>query len=236
MAIAAGERALARDARDARAAALLNEGLLCRGLRDDDPWALAAAGRGFEKELSSGKSGFYHQLYLIEALRTRFPLSDALLSDLTRAEEALSAADVGAARPQLAIHLAEQRRAVEEHRAQFLPLLRQRTAERERGTLTREHLIELLLLLGQTGPTGIDRALAVLDAEAYRAADVGLATLYRAELLRGVASPAFEDALYSTAEQALCSGGSADETGECAQARRRLAQLQLLETAQGGSP
>jgi hypothetical protein len=76
----------------------------------------------------------------------------------------LTDGDVGEARDELTAHLREALVAVASHRAQFLPLLERREAELERGTLSPAGAGDLLTLLGHTGPSGIERALTMLDA------------------------------------------------------------------------
>lgn len=234
LAIAAAERAAAQDA---QAEALLAEGLLCRGLAQDDPWALEAAIQGFERIVAADGRAFFAQLYLAEALRRRFPLSDGPVTAFERALAALARADVGAARADLETHIQDSLRAIHADQRQFLPLLDQRMTEAAANTLPPERVGELVTLLAQTGPSGVERALATLDAYLAQHYDPALHTFYRAELLRGRQSPAAVAAQYRAAATALCEGAVAEAVSECSRARWRLEQVEPLVSAQqGGIP
>jgi hypothetical protein len=236
LAVAAAERELSFKAWDARAREILAEGLLCRGLENDDPWTLEAAMAGFAERLARQPKDFWAQLYTAEALRRRFPLSKKVPAAFERAADLLEEADVGEARGELAAHIREALGGVASHRAQFLPLLQRRRAEIERKALTPSAAGDLLTLLGQTGTSGVDRALALLDREITQQLDKGLAFLYRAELLRGRDTPASVAALYRSAKEALCDAKARSSQNECQRARWRLEQLQAAEAREGGRP
>ncbi len=226
IALATGERALARNPEDARARQLVAEALLCRGLERDDPWALDAAREEFLAQLSAHPGDFFAHLYAAEALRRRFPLADEAAGAFERARAALANADVGAARTELDAHLRESLAALKAHREQFLPLLRARTAALEHGSLASPQLVDLLTLLTQTGPAGVDRALAILEAELARQPNIALDTFYRAEILRGRESKQTLLGLYRAASAALCEPPHATPVNECQRARWRLDQLE----------
>ncbi len=226
IALATGEQALARNPEDARARQIVAEALLCRGLERDDPWALDAALGAFQAQLSAHPDDFFAQLYAAEALRRRFPLADEAPIAFERAQAALATADVGAARTELGAHLRESLAALNAHRQQFLPLLRARTAALQHGSLAPGQVVDLLTLLVQTGPTGIDRALAILAAELVRQPNLALDTFYRAEILRGRESPQALMRLYRAAAAALCEAPPATPLNECQRARWRLEQLE----------
>lgn len=144
-AIAAAQSALSADARDARARAMLAQGLLCRGLTQDDPWALSAAVQSFEAQLRDDPGSFFTQLYVAEALRRRFPLSDAVPTAFARAVIVLSTADVGAARGELAAYVEQAGAEARRYREQFLPLLHTRLAALSAGEIsTAQQLGELV--------------------------------------------------------------------------------------------
>jgi hypothetical protein len=237
LAVAAAERVLSSKPQEARAREILAEGLLCRGLEHDDPWALQAAIRGLEERLSDGPEDFFAQLYLAEALRRRFPLSDRVPAELDEAAALLAETDVGEAREELTTHVREALAAVASHRAQFLPLLERREAELERGTLSPSGAGDLLTLLAHTGPSGVERALAMLDGELMQQLDEALLTFYRAELLRGRDSPPAVAALYRSARSVLCAGGAPPAPqNECQRAGWRLRQLERVTKREGGRP
>jgi hypothetical protein len=206
LAVAAGRRWTARAGQHPAGAAVLAEGLLCRGLEADDPWALQAALTALQARDAEDGGDFFAHLYAAEAVRRRYPLSDAAVAAFERAAAVLATADVGAARAELDRHLRQAMESLQAHRRQFLPLLQRRAAELEQGVvLPPSHLVDLLTLLAQSGPAGVGRALAVLDAHLAARHDVGLDTLQRAELLRGRDTPGAVAALYRSAQGALCS-------------------------------
>lgn len=233
-AVRAARRALEAHPEDSRARSILAEGLLCLGLETDDPWALAAAIAAFQARISAGSSDFFDYLYLAEALRRRYPLADAVPTAFEHAAAQLTSADVGAARDELAAYLGTARQAVEAHRRQFLPLLERRAAQLELGTLTASRLLDLLVVLAQTGPAGVDRALEVLEARLARRYDPTLDTFYRAEILRGRGAPAAVAALYRATREALCRGETPNAPGECARAAWRLEQLDTIQQQEEG--
>jgi hypothetical protein len=207
--------------------------LLCRGLERDDPWALEAALDAFRSQLSSAPNDFFAQLYVVEAMRRRYPLADETLAAFERAQATLAVADVGAARPALSAHLRETLAGLQAHRKQFLPLLRARTAALQKHvSLPAVQLIDLLTLLPQTGPAGMDRASAILETELTRAPDVALDTFYRAEISRGRESPRVVARLYRDAAAALCAAARAPPLNECQRARWRLEQLETTPDAE----
>lgn len=181
---------------------------------------------GFEEQLSFRPNDFFAQLYEAEALRRRFPLSERVPRAFERAAATLATADVGEARASLASYLREELAAVASHRAQFLPLLERREAEAQRGTLSALGSTDLLVLLGQTGPAGVDRALGLLDGEPGHRLGQSLSVFYRAELIRGRDDRASVAALYRSARDALCSRGASNSQNECQRARWRLQQME----------
>lgn len=224
-AVAVAERVLAHTPQDARAREILAEGLLCRGLVQDDPWALAAAIDAFRAQVSAHPDDFFPRLYVAAAMQRRFPLAEETLAAHRSVQTALTTADVGAGRERLRTHLEEAIRALEAQRRQFLPLLQERLAALERGPLAAPQLIDLLILLPQTGPSGVERARKVLDAALAQQPDAALDTFYRAEILRGQESPEILIPLYRAAVATLCDRPDAPAHNECQRARWRLGQL-----------
>ena len=234
IALASGEQALVRNSQDARATEIVAEALLCRGLERDDPWALQAAIAAFRARLSSQPDDFFSQLYYAEALRRRFPLADETPVAFKRAHTTLATADVGAARAALNAYLIDALADVNSNREQFLPVLRARAASLEQGPLAPAQLIDLLTLLAQTGPRGVDHALAILDAQVSRQPDAALDTFYRAEILRGRESQGALVRLYQSAEAAVCEATRATPLNECQRSRWRLEQLEAIAEQKGG--
>jgi hypothetical protein len=224
LAIAAARQAFNTDQNDRRSREVLAQGLLCRGLRDD-PWALDAAIRELERLLAEDDRDFFSRLYLAEAMRRRFPLSEEAVKAFVLASGTLPAADVGAARADLAAHIEGSLRALQAHGDQFRPRLERLLAQEAMGALTREQLPEIAVLLAQTGPGGVDRALAILDAHRAEHQDPAFATFYRAELLRGRITRKEATRLYRSAETVLCDDRAPAREDECSRARWRLRQL-----------
>jgi hypothetical protein len=218
---------------DAQARELVAEGLLCRGIVRDDPWALAAAIGAFETLIAAHPGDFFAQLYRAEALRRRFPLADESEVAFERAREVLTTADVGAARPALEAHVRESLDAVRLYREQYSPMLKEREAALAQGTLSAAELIELLTLLPQTGPSGVNRASAILEAQLGRQQSELLATFYRAEIFRGIRAAAELAPLYSSAATSACAHRSMQIAHECQRARWRLHQLEDQPAARG---
>lgn len=234
LAVAAAERALSDNQADARARQILAEGLLCRGLTQDDPWALEAAMRGFEERLSADASDFFAQLYLAEALRRRFPLSDDVPVAFERAIAVVAHADVGSAREELSIHLRGALGAVRLHREQFLPTLQRLQDQRGHGELSWGQLGAFVTLLAHTGPSGLRRALSELDAQLARHQNPAFDAFYRAELLRGTQARAEVAALYRAAAEGLCGPRGSSQGTECQRARWRIDQLEAAGKPEGG--
>lgn len=235
LAVSSAERDLARR-EDARAREILAEGLLCRGLEADDPWALAVALDAFRARAAARPDDFFAKLYVAVALQRLFPLAPETMVAVDEADDALVAADIGAARPGLESHVAEMRTALEGHRRQFLPILQQREGDLNRGSLTRAGLIDVLILLAETGPAGIGRAHVVLDSYLESHPDVVLDTFYRAEISRGRDLPHGLMELYRTAEVTLCRTLTAEPANECERARWRLEQLEtIVRRNEGGT-
>lgn len=213
---------------------MLAEGLLCRGLDTDDPWALQAALTALQARAAADAGDFFAHLYFAEAVQRRFPLSDAAVAAFERAAAVLATADVGAARAELGRHLRQAVDSLAARRRQFLPLLERRAAELAHGTvLPPGHLAELVTLLAQTGPAGVERALALLDAQLAAGSAAALATFRRAELLRGRDAPDAVAGLYRTAQTALCSNPEADRGDDCRRIRWRLAELAAIASKGG---
>jgi len=188
---------------------------------------LEAALRAFRERLADEPADFFARLYFAEAMRRRYPLADETLRAFERAEAVLrgSGSNVGAANDALVAHVRSQLAASTAHREQFLPLLRARSSQLKRGALSHAQLIDLLTLLPQTGPSGIDRARAILDDELARRFDVALDSFYRAEIFRGIAPREKLHDLYRSAETALCDAPEKAPLNECERARWRLEQL-----------
>jgi hypothetical protein len=205
---------------------ILAEGLLCRGL-DDDPEALDAAAVLLRNVAAEEPANFFAQLELADALRKRFPLSDEAWSAARHALEMLGRADVGAARPDLTGYLTENLAAMDAQRRQAAPALARHAAGLAAGTLSPAEIREYLNLLVLTGPEGLTRAAAAVDAYLARQCDDALATLYRGEIARGRASRSESRSLYAAAQARLCrSDATAVEAAECELARWRLQQLE----------
>lgn len=115
-AIVAGRRAVAADAENRRARLILAEGLLCRGLQGDSQ-ALDAAIALLEQTVTDEPANFFAQLELADALRQRSPVSEQAERALQHARDLLAAADVGAARQELAAYIDENLAAVAQSRA-----------------------------------------------------------------------------------------------------------------------
>lgn len=228
-AIDAGHRQLDRDPSDGTGRMLVAEGLLCRGL-EDDPGALDAAIGMLRQIAADQPAHFFAQLELADALRKRFPLSDDAQAALLRARDLLQTADVGAARQELTDYIDENLAAVAQHRAGALPFLEESAQRLATNTLSPAEMAGFISVLAQTGPEGLLGAEQRLDTYLMRHTDDALATLYRAELLRGRVLPETSRRLYAEAEARLCDRPRAEaESPECRLARSRERQLRERE-------
>ena len=140
-----------------RARLILSEGLLCRGLQDD-PAALDAAIAHLRTIAAEEPANFFVQLDLADALRKRFPLSDAAETQLRSVRALLDRSDVGAARAELTTYIDENLAAVIEYRARLLPLLEHSRAAFTAGTLPAAEVRDLISLLSLTGSDGLSQA------------------------------------------------------------------------------
>jgi hypothetical protein len=226
--VEAARRVLADRHGDARARQILAEGLLCRGLERDDPWALAGAIRGFEERLAVDPGDFFAALYLAEALERRFPLADVTVRAFERAAAVLIDAEVGAARPALGKHLRSSLEWLREYRDRTFRLLRDRERELSEGSLPPDRVGEFFTLVALTGPDRARWAARALEAHSSRHPDRLLDTFYRAEILRGAGAPEQVEALYRSAEAIACDRQSS-RADLCPRIRRRLEQLEAVD-------
>jgi hypothetical protein len=222
---------------DARAARIIAEGLLCKGVAFDDPWSLEAALAYFLPPEPTGHSqqGLFAGLYRASALTRRYPLSDEIPRLIEQLGVALESADVGAARDELRLSLAADVAAIERRRSQFLPRLQRIRAKLERGdSMTVDEVLELIALESQTGRAGVIRAAAILDGAGRGRVAPGIVALYRAELARGLEDQRSTLHLYEIAKKELCGRSTPDASGECQRVRHRIDQLNAL--MEGESP
>ncbi len=226
-AISAGKHQLARNPGCSRARLQVAEGFLCKGL-EDDPDALDAAISMFRQIVADEPLNFFAELELADALRKRFPLSQEAQSELLRTRRALGAADVGAARQELAGYVDENFAATADLRLRMVPLIEERAAALAAGTILPADMAVFVILQAETGIDGL--AQAGRDLETYLALhdDETLATLYRAEILRMRGMKDRCRPLYVEAAERLCHDG-APPSSECSLARWRLEQLQRQE-------
>jgi tetratricopeptide (TPR) repeat protein len=196
----------AREPADRRARRLVAEALLCRGL-DDDLAALDAAIAQLHAIGRDEPADVFIQLELADAVRKRFPLSDDAQALLRRARALLDAGDVGAARADLTDYIEDNLAAVVAYRARQQPRLAALAAAFRAEQLSAVEVGEFVSLLALTGPGGLLVAEERLNEYLAQHPDAELATLRRAELLRGRASVDTVRELYQAAERALCVDG-----------------------------
>jgi hypothetical protein len=227
-AIAAAHVELARRPSDSAARQLLGEGQLCEGLQDD-PGALDAAIQTLDAVAAAAPSDFFAQLDLADALRKRFPLSNETEAAMRKVRALAHTADLGAARGEILHYVRDNLAAVEEERARTLPVLEgwEAVGSDAQGALSSRLLVELVGVLALTGPDGLARAGRMLEAYLHRHPGDGIATLYRAEVLRGRIDVSATRSLYQEAIKQLCPGEAArsDSRAACLLARWRIRQL-----------
>lgn len=225
IALARADRLRRTHPSDARAALIRAEGLLCAGVQDD-PEALDRAIVDLEDAARREPGNFFAHLYLAEAVRKRYSFSDEALQAFVNAGAALTRAAVGAARPELQAYIDQSIEGVRQGRQQFSRRSREHEAALAAGQASSFQIGSWLTLLAQTGPAGLRRAVATLEAHVAAHSDETLNTLYRAELARGRLPSGTLHALYRAAEATLCTTGSdVPRQQACALARRRLRQL-----------
>jgi len=127
------------------------EAFLCAGL-DGDANALDSAIVALAAIVAQQPDGVFAQLALADALRKRYPLSQAAITALERVAAALTTADVGGARADLAGYVAENLAAVERARERTLPTLALQLDQAWRGELTPATLADLAGVLALVGP------------------------------------------------------------------------------------
>jgi len=220
------EQVLRSNPNDERAGSTRAEALLCEGLQDD-PGALDQAIDAFEQVLMDEPQNFFARLYLAEALRKRFFLSDDAAEAFTVARDALSQADVGAANAALDAYLARTLQELREQQLHFALVIHDLQAAVNAGAASAHQVGELLTLIAQTGRGAPTRALAMLDAYLGTHPNETLDTFYRAEILRGRLPRATLESLYRSAEINLC-GDRRDTANDqaCSLARGRLKRLE----------
>ncbi len=196
---------------------------------DDNPAALDVAVDLLRQRVAEEPSSFFARIELADAIRNRFPLSVEARSALRHAGETLTTADVGMAREDLARYIDENQAAMEQQRAQTLPMVRSRLAELEAGTLSPTDMASLVILLAATGPDGLTQAQRDLEAYLDVHHDDALDTLYRAEILRARGQIQRCLPLYSKAVALLCHDDTPPSSA-CALARWRLEQLRQQTT------
>jgi hypothetical protein len=227
LAVKSAQRTLSGDRGDASARLILAEGLLCRGLTRDDPWALEDAIQGLEERLAIQPHDFFATLYHAEALKRRFPLADRTVRAFERAGEVLVDADVGDARPALEEHVGASLRWLGSYRERNIPILRDRARKLAAGTLGSDEAGEFFALVTSTGPDGVEWARGALDSYCLRhPGDQVVDTFYRAELLRGTAEPNEVQNLYRSARAAVCPPDTPKSADLCGRIDRRLKQLE----------
>jgi tetratricopeptide (TPR) repeat protein len=226
-AVAAGQRLLQR-APTSEARVLLAEGLLCRGLDEDDPWALEEAIEMFRRVLADEPGSFFALLDLADALRGRFPLSEEARTAMIRVRDALGNADVGDARESLAEYIDDNLATFADQRRHALPLLQTWAAALAADSLSSADIPGFVSLLAQTGPEGLRRAEDGLDRYLAMGRDDTLVTFYRAEISRGRATPERLRLMYEQIAARSCGSDPSTQAAQCSVARLRLSQLRRL--------
>lgn len=204
------------------------EGLLCLGLQGDVA-ALDGAIAQLARISPPPRSDFFGHLYLAEAWRARFFLSDEALAAFEQARDILASADVGGAAAYLSACVDQRIRQSQELRSHYLDHLDQRAHAFARGELSPFQIGSWLTLLSQTGPAGLRQAVSVLESYVARQPEPMLEFLFRAELLRGHLPKTTLRRLYRNAADALCTEvpdpGKKEERQACGLARDRLRAL-----------
>jgi hypothetical protein len=216
---------LRNDPTDARAHLTQAEALLCAGLRDNIE-ALDRAIAGFEEAVRREPANFYPRLYLAEALRKRFFLSDEAVQAFLAARDVLGNADVGAARSDYDAYIVAAVGEIRQQQDHFSLVLRDGEADFVAGRASPHQIGDWLKLLSCTGPGGLRQALSTLDTYLVARPNEILETFYRAELLRGIVAATKLVPLYRAAETALCAGDpDLLALQACGLARERLRRL-----------
>jgi hypothetical protein len=224
LALAKAQRLLRTGPNDLRARMINAEALLCSGLQDD-PEALDRAIDAFQWVLARDPTNFFARLYLAEAIRGRFPISDMAVAAFAEAQRALNVANVGAGRAQIEAHIANSIREVTEQQRQSAATVRDGEIVLASGNGSPHQVGEWLMLIARTGPQGVEHAAAVLDKCAAEHPDPIL-SFYRAEMLRDRTDKSTLTALYRAAAERLCrEGGGVADRQACTLARWRLQQL-----------
>jgi len=86
LAISEGTTRVEANPGDLRAVEIMAEGLLCRGVECDDPWALNDSIELLRRVRDAGAANFFTQLYLAEALWRRYPYSVFAIGEFEEAE------------------------------------------------------------------------------------------------------------------------------------------------------
>ena len=224
-AIGAGCKALERNPSDRRARLILAEGFLCAGLQDD-AWALDAAISRLERIIADEPANFFARLDLADAVRMRYPLSDAAHDTLAMADDLLDDADIGAAGPDLRRYVRQNIRGLEAARSVASGSL---TAAGEPSPIGAQPLSLAALArstqLALTGPSAATQVQSVLDAHLRRTPNDPLAFLLSAELQLGRAPRETVRDLYQKAKAMLCI--DVRYPTQCDLATRRIKQLAL---------
>jgi hypothetical protein len=224
-AIEAGCKALNRDPSSQRARMILAEGFLCVGLQDD-MWALDAAISLLGRIVAEEPSNLFARLDLADALRRRYPLSDAAHDALVMVDGRLDDADVGAARDQLRQYVRQNIGGIE---AAWSVVTDWPTASGEPIAIGAQPLslgaLAKATQLALTGPSAAAEVRAALEAHLRRLPNDPLASLLNAELSLGRAPRETVYGLYQKAKEELC--GDARYATQCDLATRRVGQLAM---------
>ncbi|MFI5397562.1 MAG: hypothetical protein ACHQ9S_18655 [Candidatus Binatia bacterium] len=234
LALAKAQRLRHAGSNDLRARLMRAEALLCRGVQDD-PAALDLAITGFERVVAQEPLNFFARLYLAEAVRERFPSSDAARAAFAEAQRALDRADVGAAHPSLAAHIAQSIREITEQLQRSAVAIHDSETAIATGNASPHAVGEWSMLVARTGSAGLERAVVRLDTYAAEHPDPILG-FYRAEMLRDRLPKSILGTLYRAAEERLCAeGGDVTDRQTCLLARWRLEQLEGSDLIETGS-
>ncbi len=218
-ALAFGRRQLQRDPSNARARLIVAEGYLCLGL-EGDPWALDTSIDLLQQIIAERPDNWFARVELADAIRKRFPLSEAALTALKELRTALPTAPiVDRERAALTEYFDENAAALEENRARLLPLVR----ELADTALSSARAAERAGILVQCGDDGARAALQQIEAVLLHEADNGLLAFYRAEAQVGRVSPTRAHELFRAAAHELCE--ATPENADCWRPRLRLQQL-----------
>lgn len=222
-AIDAGCKALSRDPSSRRSLMIVAEGLLCAGLQED-LWALDAAIALLDRIVAEEPSNLFARLDLADALRLRYPLSDAAYDALAMVDARLDQADVGAARDGLRQYVRQNLGGLDAARS---IVSYSSGASHESASMGPQPLSLAALAIGTalalTGPSRVAELQSALDAHLRQVPGDPLASFLKAELSLGRVPRETARDLYQQAKMRLCI--NARYKTQCDLAKRRIGQI-----------